>query len=131
MLITYKHTMSSTIKINNEFDLHTKVVAFVRKRYPDVIIIPGLGELQTTDDTRIKAWQKGYTAGQPGLILINTTGQDAGLAIEMKTPKTNNKGTTEKQKLFLTRLKEAAFKVVVSNSYDDILFEIVTYMGKQ
>ena len=119
--------MSSTIIINNEFDLHTRVVQFVRKRYPEVIIIPGLGELQTTDDIRIKSWQKGYTAGQPDLILLKPTLEHCGLAIEMKTPKSQEADTSHKQKLFLARLRKVGFKTVVSNSYEDILYEIISY----
>ena len=30
----------------NETDLHRKVIDFIRKYYPQAIIIPGLGELQ-------------------------------------------------------------------------------------
>ena len=122
--------MSSTININNEFDLHTRVVALIRKRYPDVIIIPGLGELQTTDDTRIKSWQKGYTAGQPDLLLINTTGEDVGLAIELTTPKSNDVNTTHRPKLFIARLRKAGFNVIVSNSYEEILYKIIVYMSR-
>ena len=128
MLITYYHKMSSTININNEFDLHTKVVAFLRKRFPHVIIIPGLGELQTTDDIRIKSWQKGYTAGQPDLILLKPTPDYCGLAIEMKTPKSQEADTTHKQKVFLARLRRAGYKTVVSNSYDDILYEVIKFL---
>ena len=119
--------MSSTININNEFDLHTKVVAFIRKRYPEVIIIPGLGELQTTDDLRIKSWQKGYTAGQPDLILLKPTPEYCGLAIEMKTPKSQEAETTHKQKVFLAKLRRTGFKTLVSNCYEDILFAIISY----
>ena len=120
--------MSSTININNEFDLHTRVVAFIRKRYPEVIIIPGLGELQTTDDTRIKAWQKGYTAGQPDLILLKPTLEHCGLAIEMKTPKSQEAQATHKQKLFLARLRRTGFKTIVSNCYEDILWAVISYL---
>ena len=120
--------MSSTINVNNEFDLHTRVVAFIRKKYPEVIIIPGLGELQTTSDLRIKAWQKGYTAGQPDLILLKDTPDYSGLVIEMKTPKSEEAEASHKQKVLMARLRKSFFKTVVSNSYDDILFEIVTYM---
>jgi len=122
--------MSSTMYINNEFDLHTKVVAFIRKRYPEVIIIPGLGEPQTTDDIRIKTWQKGYTAGQPDLILLKDTPDYSGLVIEMKTPKSEEAEATHKQKVFMARLRKAYFKTVVSNSHDDKLYEIITYMGQ-
>jgi len=121
-------TMSSTINIQCEFDLHAKVVEFIRKRYPSAIIIPGLGELQITDQCRIRSWQKGYTARQPDLILINTTGEDVGLAIELKTPKGAHADATYPQKIYLAKLRKAGFKTVVSNSYDEILFAVITYM---
>ena len=123
-------TMSSTINIQSELDLHVKVVEFIRKKYPSVIIIPGLGELQFTDTIRIKAWQKGYTSGQPDLILINAEGEDVGMAIEMKTPKTSEADATHKQKILIARLKKAGYKTVVSNSYDDILWEVIKYMER-
>ena len=54
-------------KIENEYDLHTKVVEFVRKRYPSALITAGLGELQDTSRKRIDSWKKGYQKGQPDL----------------------------------------------------------------
>ena len=33
-------------KIENETDLHCKVVDYVRRFYPEVIIVAGLGELE-------------------------------------------------------------------------------------
>ena len=35
-------------KIENEMDLHTKVVELIRNFYPDSILVPGLGENQDT-----------------------------------------------------------------------------------
>jgi prophage antirepressor-like protein len=58
-------------KIENEFDLHTKVVNYI-KRFYSLLIIAGLGELQDSKSKRIKSWQKGYQKGQPDII-INTT----------------------------------------------------------
>ena len=47
-------------KIENEFDLHRKVVDYVRRFYPDLLFVAGLGELQDTSDKGIKSWQKSY-----------------------------------------------------------------------
>ncbi len=52
------------LTIHKEFDLHVAIVKFIRDKYPQAVIIPGLGELQNTEDSRIKSWQKGYTAGK-------------------------------------------------------------------
>ena len=43
-----------TFKIEDEYDLHTKVVQFIRRFYPDTLMTAGLGENQDTKDKRIK-----------------------------------------------------------------------------
>ena len=50
--------------------LHYRVVDHINKTDPDVIIIPGLGENQTTSYLRLDSKRKGYQAGQPYLILM-------------------------------------------------------------
>ena len=45
-------------KIENENDLHTKIVQYIRKYYPDFLITPGLGELQDTSYKRIESHNK-------------------------------------------------------------------------
>ena len=57
------------IVINNEFDLHAAVVAFIRKKYPNVFIVPSLGELQDCPSKRATAWKKGYRGGTPDLLI--------------------------------------------------------------
>jgi prophage antirepressor-like protein len=42
--------------IMNETDLHKQIIKFIRNKYPDVKIIPGLGELQTTQPLRLSCW---------------------------------------------------------------------------
>ena len=44
--MNHKHNDSLTFKIENETDLHTKVVPFLKKRYPHSIFSAGLGENQ-------------------------------------------------------------------------------------
>ena len=39
----------------NEFDLHAKVIDFVRRFYPEANIVAGLGKNQDSSDKRIKA----------------------------------------------------------------------------
>jgi hypothetical protein len=74
------------IEVKNEYDLHCRVVKFLRKRYPDVILIVGLGELQDTSSKRISAYNKGYKGGQPDLILVHAIKLYNGMAIEFKNP---------------------------------------------
>ena len=42
--MNHKYNDSLTFKIENEMDLHTKVVSFLKKRYPNSIFIATLGE---------------------------------------------------------------------------------------
>ena len=53
----------------NEFDLHAKVIDFIRRFHDDANIVPGLGENQVTEKMRIESWQKGYTRGQCDILL--------------------------------------------------------------
>ena len=114
-------------KIENEYDLHTKVVEFVRKRYPGALITAGLGELQDTSRKRIDSWKKGYQKGQPDLIIQNQHKTYGGLCVEFKTPQGNGVLSTAQEEL-LERYKTNNYKVIVSNDYDSILGEIREYM---
>ena len=58
-------------KIENEFGLHTKVVEYIRRFYPESIIVATLGENQDTSTKRINSWKIGYQKGQPDLIIMN------------------------------------------------------------
>ena len=57
-------------KIENETDLHYKVVQLIRNYYPDSILVAGLGENQVTEDKRLDSYKKGYTRGQPDLMIL-------------------------------------------------------------
>ena len=58
-------------KIENETDLHCKVVHLIRNYYPKALTVTGLGESQDTPSKRINSWKKGYTKGQPDLMVLN------------------------------------------------------------
>ena len=75
-----------SININNEKDLHYKVVDYMKNFIKEPIIIPGLGEHQINSGLRTDAYYKGYASGQPDLILLNYHTHYKGLAIELKTP---------------------------------------------
>ena len=108
------------IRLLNETDLHYKVVEFTRKFYPDTIIIAGLGENQDTPGKRIGSKRKGYTKGQPDIILANPRKGFIGFAIELKTPKGCGTVTPE-QKNMLTRLEKEGYKTLLSNDYDTVI----------
>ena len=76
-------------KIENEEDLHCKVVQLIRNYYPHAIMVPGLGENQDTPDKRINSCKKGYLRGQPDLMILDFNKDYKGLCIEFKSP-TNN-----------------------------------------
>ena len=78
--------VAQQLSILNECDLHNKVIYFIRKKFEHAIIIPGLGELQTTTWARSKAYKAGYKGGQPDLLILNYHTEYNGFAIELKTP---------------------------------------------
>lgn len=58
-------------KIENETDLHCKLVQCICRFYPAAIIVAELGELQDTPAKRINSWKKGYMKGQPDIMIMN------------------------------------------------------------
>jgi len=118
---------SITFKIENEFDLHVKVVSFIRKFYSNAIISAGLGELQDTQWKRINSWKKGYTKGQPDIIIHNLNINYTGFVLEFKTPLGNGILSKAQEKL-LERYSENGYKVLISNDYELIINEIINYM---
>ena len=113
--------------LTSELQLHTKVVSFIRKFYPDALLVAPLGELQDTSEKRILAWQCGYRAGLPDLVLCSHHKEFSGMAMEFK----NCYGTgklSEKQKDTLDAYRKANYMVLVSNNYEDILVSIIGYL---
>ena len=69
--IDHKYNNMLTFKIENETDLHVKVVSFLKKRYPHSLFTVTLGENQDTVYKRIDSFKKGYLRGSPDLIINN------------------------------------------------------------
>ena len=115
-------------KIENEMDLHTKVVELIRNFYPDALLVPGLGENQDTSEKRINSWKKGYQRGQPDLMVLNNHRDFKGLCIEFKSP-TNNYCVTESQLKMKEKYKNNGFAFILSNDYDKISKLIHKYMA--
>ena len=56
--IDHKYNNTLTFKIENEMDLHVKVVSFLEKRYPHSLFTVTLGENQDTVHKRINSFKK-------------------------------------------------------------------------
>ena len=119
---------NTMFKIENEMDLHCKVVHLIRNFYPDAIMVPGLGENQNTPDKRINSWKKGYLRGQPDLMILNYHKDYNGLCIEFKSP-TNIYKISDAQKQMKERYKENGYKFILSNDYDYICMKLHKYMA--
>ena len=87
--LDHKYNYTLTFKIENEMDLHVKMVSFLKKRYPHSLFTVTLGENQDTVHKRIDSFKKGYFPGFPDLIINNLHKHYSGFAIEMKSPKGN------------------------------------------
>ena len=117
-------------KIEDEYDLHTKVVQYIRRFYPNALIIAGLGELQDSWRKRIQSWKKGYQKGQPDIIISNLHKYYYGFCIEFKTPK-NNGVLSDAQKEVLKNYKNNGYKTMVSSDYDMVIKEVIEYMRNE
>ena len=126
---TSTSTRNHQLHVLNETDLHHKLVEFIRSRYPDTLIIAGLGENQITSEMRLDSWRKGYTKGQPDIMIPIRSGRKVGLALELKSPGWNGEAS-EHQKVFLDKLEVESWQVCVSNCYEDLLFVVRDYMEK-
>ena len=67
----FDNPSNKMFKIENEMDLHCKVVELIRNFYPNALLVPELGENQDTPEKRINSWKKGYMRGQPDLMILN------------------------------------------------------------
>ena len=115
-------------KIENEMDLHSKVVELIRNFYPNALLVPGLGENQDTPEKRINSWKKGYMRGQPDLMILDYHKDFRGLCIEFKSP-TNNYTVSDSQLKMKEKYKNNEFAFILSNDYDKISKLIHKYMA--
>ena len=124
----YNHKYSNmlTFKIENETDLHVKVVSFLKKRYPHSLFTVTLGENQDTAFKRIDSFKKGYVRGSPDLIINNLHKHYTGFCIEFNNPKGNGVLSPD-QSIILLQYQNNGFKTLVSNDYDHIIEQIIEY----
>ena len=124
--IDRKYNDTLTFKIENEMDLHVKVVSFLKKRYPHSLFTVTLGENQDTVHKRIDSFKKGYLHGSPDLIINNLHKHYTGFCIEFKSPKGNGVLSPD-QSMILLQYENNGFKTLVSNDYDQIIGQIIEY----
>ena len=124
--IDHKYNNTLTFKIENEIDLHVKVVSFLKKRYPHSLFTVTLGENQDTVHKRIDSFKKGYLRGSPDLIINNLHKHYTGFCIEFKSPKGNGVLSPD-QSMILLQYQNNGFKTLVSNDYDHIIEQIIEY----
>ena len=113
-----------TFKIENEMDLHVKVVSFLKKRYPHSLFTVTLGKNQRTSAMRIESHRKGYLRGSPDLIINNLHKHYTGYCIELKSSKGNGVLSPD-QSVMLEQYENDGFKTLVSNDYDHIIEQII------
>ena len=97
----------------------TKVVSFLKKRYPYSIFTATLGKNQDTSKKRIESHKKGYLRGSPDLIINSLQKHYTGFAIQFKNPKGNGVLSYDQPKM-LWQYQNNGFKTLVSNDYDYI-----------
>ena len=115
----FDNPSNKMFKIENEMDLHSKVVELIRNSYPDSLMVPGLGENQDTSEKRINSWKNGYQRGQPDLMILNYHKDYRGLCIEFKSP-TNNYEVSESQLKMKEKYCKNNYAFILSNDYDKI-----------
>jgi prophage antirepressor-like protein len=117
-----------SFKIENEFDLHTKVINFIKNYYPTMLTTVCNPELSNdTSDKRIKCAMLGYVKGTFDLIINNLHKNFSGYAIEFKSPSGNGM-ISEAQQIMKTTYENNNFKTLISNNYDQIITSIIEYM---
>ena len=124
--MNHKYNDSLTFKIENETDLHVKIISFLKKRYPHSLFTVTLGENQDTVYKRINSFKKRYICGSPDSIINNLHKHYTGFAIEFKN--SNGKGIlSPDQSKMLRQYQSNAFKTLVSNDYDHIIEDSLEY----
>ena len=118
------------INIATEKQLHNQVVSWIRRFHPELVIVPGLGELQKTDDARMEAWAKGYTKGQADLLILQSNNDFSGLRLEFKSP-LGSSTRSDTPEEFMFKMKKSGYYVMVSNDYDQIIDAIVGYLANR
>ena len=78
-----------TFNIQSEYDLHKKVVNYIRNHHPKALLNATLGENQINSDMRLRSYNMGYQKGSPDLIIQNLHKVCSGFVIEFKNRRGN------------------------------------------
>ena len=124
--LNHKPFKMLSFNIQTEYDLHKKVVNFIRNHYPKALLNVTLGENQINSNMRLRSYNFGYQKGSPDLIIQNLHKSYSGFAIEFKSPQGYG-NLSEYQNVMLQEYTNNGFKVLLSNDYDKILKEIIHY----
>ena len=108
---------NNLLKIENETDLHCKVVQYITRIYPDAIIVAGLGENQDAPGKRIQFSKKGHMRSQPDFMILNYNKSWKGFCLEFKSP-TNNYKVSESQLKMKNMYKKIGLYFMISSDYD-------------
>ena len=122
----HKYNNMLTFKIENEMDLHVKVVSFLKKRCSHSLFTVTLGENQDTVYKRIDSFKKVYLRGSPDLMINNLHKHYTGFCIEFKNPKRNGVLSPDQSKM-MRQYHLNGFKTLVSNDYDLIIESLIEY----
>jgi hypothetical protein len=120
------------LAIGKEDELHYKIISHIKKEYPDAQPIGGIGEHLTTDHARMDAYLKGYTKGQPDIIILRklpNSFQDV-LAIELKNP--NGRGVLDDTQVKYHKLlkDQCNIETIVGHEYDKIIIQIALHYNE-
>ena len=115
-----------TFNIQTEYDLHMKVVNYIRNHHPKALLVASLGENQINSNMRLRSYNLGYQKGTPDLLILNHHKEFSGMAVEFKSPRGNN-DLSEAQNMMLREYKNNSYKVLVSNNYDEIITAVIRY----
>ena len=115
-----------TFKIENEMDLHVKVVSFLKNRYLHSLFTVILGKNQNTSIKRIESHRKGYLCGSLDLIINNLHKHYTGSCIEFKSPKGNGVLSPD-QSMMLLQHENNGFKTLVSSDCNHIIEQLIEY----
>ena len=117
------------LALGKEDELHYKIINHIKKEYPDAQPIGGIGEHLTTDHARMDAYLKGYTKGQPDIIILRklpNAFQDV-LAIELTNP--NGRGVLDDTQIKYHKLlkDQCNIETIVGHEYDKIIIQIALH----
>lgn len=92
--------------LKNEAGPHKRVVKFIWEKYPNALLIPGLGENQIALSIRVNSFYRGHIKGKCE-----------------PEPNRYYNGQAIKQGVlnFLKRFEARSFEYLVSNDYDEVV----------